>query len=78
MKFKILNYQINLAICGGTIIGPETILTAAHCWEDVPKLHRNNRNYYVEAGVTEDGLGLHRQEVFIKSYKLHPNYIKRK
>ena len=33
-----------------------------------------HHKYYIEAGVTVDGVGLHRQKVFIKSYEIHPNY----
>ena len=33
-----------------------------------------HNKFYIEAGVTEEGLGLYLQKVFIKSYEIHPNY----
>ena len=33
-----------------------------------------HNKFYIEAGVTEEGLGSHRQKVFIKRYEIHPNY----
>ena len=33
-----------------------------------------HHKYYIEAGVTKEGKGLHRQKVFIKHYEIHPNY----
>ena len=54
----------------------KTILTAAHCIRDLPKLP--NLDYFIEAGFTKENyngdLGEHGQKAFVESYAVHPNF----
>jgi len=64
-------YQVSLQassygashFCGGSIIGPDKILTAAHCI--------STNNFYVRTGSIDSTKGeLH----YVKSVSIHPNY----
>ena len=78
MKFRSpLHAYLGRPKCGGIILGSKTILTAAHCIEDIPTLP--NKDYFIEAGITKRGnLGRHGQKAFVESYTIHPNYNRSK
>ncbi|CAG7722536.1 unnamed protein product [Allacma fusca] len=59
--------------CGGSIIGPDKISTAAHCLENYPEQHE----YRVVAGAHNILKSEESQQIrFFKKVVLHPNYDK--
>ena len=74
-------WQVHLHLgrytCGGTILDTETILTAAHCIDDMTEWDYLKSNYFVEAGIKDD-MVKNGQKVLIKSHTIHPNYTKGK
>lgn len=61
-----LNYQ-NSHVCGGSIIAPTKILTAAHCVDFI----KNANSLRIVTGTIDSSRG---QFHAVRSIRIHPNY----
>ena len=57
--------------CGGTILDDETILSAAHCFDNAD--YYDYSTAFIEAGIMIDGSPIG-QDIFVQEIIIHPNW----
>ena len=57
--------------CGGTILDDETILSAAHCFDNAD--YYDYSTAFIEAGIMIDGSPIG-QDIFVQEVIIHPDY----
>ena len=57
--------------CGGTILDDETILSAAHYFDDAN--YYDYSTVFIEAGIMIDGSPIG-QDIFVQEVIIHPDY----
>ena len=67
-----IRFESNSGICGGTIINDQSILTAAHCFDDPSKDIASG--LFIQAGITNKKLQKNMQEIFVRKIIIHPMF----
>merc|ERR1711953_904591 len=70
----------NLFVCGGSLIAPNVILTAAHCVDEVSNSGYGSSSLMVRCGEWDtqgDHEPLNHQDRFAKEVLIHPGFVKR-
>ena len=61
--------------CGGTIINSQSILTAAHCFDD-DALKNDVSNIFIRAGITNANFQNNKQKIFVREIIIHPKFTR--
>merc|ERR1712079_1184 len=70
----------NLFVCGGSLIAPNVVLTAAHCVDEVSNSGYGSSSLMVRCGEWDtqgDHEPLNHQDRFAKEVLIHPGFVKR-